>query len=263
VKLIRTLGAFTVGAAGSWFLVSPTLGAAGRAASIRRLVIPSGAAEFWSLVTGLATVGLIYVAYRGLRSIRLAQRDMVNRATRDALECAVRRCEEFAERIISLNGEILNGLAAGQVPVFVQNMDEVRFDPDNAEDIQRAKEWWAGVPSAVRVLIITLLNRMEAWSMYLNVGLAESTIVHAPCSAPFLGMVVQCYAPILLMRNHASAGNYPNLVKVYTAWKTQLDVEKKNAEQKDLLGRLGELMESRRFAAHNSLPKPIGTAELD
>jgi hypothetical protein len=257
------LGSFAVGAVGAWAIFAESHGANRRAIEARALVTPTNATEFWTAVLALGTVALAYVAYRGLRSIRLAQRDMLNRATRDALECAVRRCEEFGDVIISHNGQILNGLAAASVPVFVRRIDEVRFDPDNAEDLARAREWWAKVPPPVQIATIKLLNRLEAWCMYLNTGLADSTVMHDPCAAPFMTIVVQCYAPILIYRAHEADGNYPNVVKVYTAWKAQMNAARKDAEQKDLLGRLGELMEARQAAARASLPKPIGTAELD
>lgn len=46
------------------------------------LVKPTGPLEFWTFILSAATISLVVVAYRGLRSLRLAKTDMLTRAQR-------------------------------------------------------------------------------------------------------------------------------------------------------------------------------------
>jgi hypothetical protein len=73
-------------------------------------------------------------------------------------------------------------------------MAQGQIRPRQRRGPARAREWGAKVPPPVQIATIKLLNRLEAWCMYLNTGLADSTVMHDPCAAPFMTIVVQCYA---------------------------------------------------------------------
>src|SRR5437879_322064 len=114
--------------------------------AISGLLKPTNATEFWTMVTGLGSIAVTIIAYRGLRSLVLAQSDMLTRALRDARECAVTRCEELARKIIPSNAEILTSIAKNKIPVFVKSADDVRFDPDAAGHVNAANAWVALLP---------------------------------------------------------------------------------------------------------------------
>lgn len=60
-------------------------------ASIWTAIKPITPGDWWTLILAVGTWALTWVAYRGLRSLSLAKRDMLTRATR---ECPrVRNCE--------------------------------------------------------------------------------------------------------------------------------------------------------------------------
>lgn len=113
------------------------------------LVVPTDPIEFWTFALTLATLALAYVAYVGLKAISLTKADMLTRSQREARQCAIARCEEMAQHIIIRNAEIHGAFAEKKVPRFVNSAGEVRFDPDNKQDLARALAWVAALPDGV------------------------------------------------------------------------------------------------------------------
>lgn len=224
------------------------------------LVWPTDAVGFWTMIAGLGTVALTILAYRGLRSLVLAKSDMLTRAVRDARECAVARCEELAKVIIPANAEILTAIAANRVPVFVKGADEVRFDPDNAQDVNAAKTWIAALPQGMYGDSIRLLNSLEGWAMYFTNGLADHQIAFGPCAPVFCSMIVQNYGILLTLRSSQTAGRFPNAVKLFKSWLELLEHEKRGLREGNLLKQLAELQ--KKGGISHTLPKPLGT-QLD
>lgn len=137
------------------------------------VLVPSNTGEFWTMIAGLGTVAVAMLAWQGLRSLGLAKSDILNRATRDARACAVERCEEFANDIIPGNRPVLQAIAKSEVAAFVKDTSDVQFDPDDAGQVEAAKEFMRQVPNNVRRQAIMFLNRLEAWATYFTNGLAE------------------------------------------------------------------------------------------
>jgi hypothetical protein len=73
-------------------------------------MMPTNPAEFWTMVTGVATLLLVGVAALGLNSLALVKRDMWNRTTREAVQSAIDRCDEMARELVPLYQEVVNAL---------------------------------------------------------------------------------------------------------------------------------------------------------
>jgi hypothetical protein len=227
--------------------------------AIWTLMKPTNPAEFWTLVTALATVALTYLAYRGLRSLVLTKSAMLTQATRDARGSAIARCEEFAAEIIAANEPILNGLAANKIPVFVQSAPEVDFDRDDAPRLAKAQAWCNLLPKPLLNDCIRFLNKLEAWAMYFTNGVADHDIAFGPCAPQYCSMIVQNYAVLLTLRVRASAGKYPNAVKLFQGWLAKLEQQAKGLKVDDLLKQLAQAQAK---GVKHTLPKPLGT-EID
>ena len=224
--------------------------------AIWALLKPTNPTEFWTMITGLGTVAIVVVAYRGLRSLGLTRSDMITRAVRDARESAIARCEEFAREIIPANVPILNSLAKNKVAVFAKGAAEVDFESEDAQRLANAKAWCAALPPGVLNDCIRFLNRLEAWSMHFTNALADEDIAFGPCAPQYCSMIVQNYAVLLTRRVAASAGKYPNAVKLFHGWLEKLERQKQGLKLGDLLKQLGDLQA--KGIAHR-LPKPLGT----
>ena len=235
------------------------------------LVAPSDASGFWTAVGALANIAVLAVAAYGLRSITVAvrsleltrrsleltRRGLVTQATRDARLNAIQRCEEFANEIISLNRPILLAIASAKVPAFVHEAADVQFDPDPVGRLNDAVTWILSLPPGAEGAIVTLLNRLEAWSMYFTKQLADPTIAYGPCAPYFCTLVVQNYARLLLARNDdASSGKYPNLVELFTGWNSQLNAEKRGLLAGELIKQAEQLQ--RTGGPMSRLPGPLG-----
>jgi len=223
------------------------------------LIKPTDALDFWTMVTGLGTLGLILVAYRGLRSLGLAKKDMLTRGMRDARDCALKRCREFAETIIPTGLHILGRMGEAKIPLLVTSTKLVSFDPDNEQHVKAAGAWCSKAPQDVVSDSIGLLNRVESWAMYFTNGLADHDIAFPPCGAAYCSMIVQSYAVLLQMRTQDSSGKYPNTVKLFKSWHERMEQERRGLQQGNLLRELEKLQAK---APLHPLPKPLGT-QLD
>lgn len=155
------------------------------------VVVPTNPEEFWALVSAVVSGVVLWVAVRGLRSLKLTREGMLNQAHRDARGCAIARCEEFAAEIIPMNAAIVNAFAALRTPVFVEDAADVRFDPDNRDDLARAEAWFGALPPEVRSECIALMNRMRRGpctsrtnlrTRRLRLGRVRLTFAHGWCS---------------------------------------------------------------------------------
>jgi hypothetical protein len=219
------------------------------------------AAAFWGMITGVGTLGLVYVAWRGLRSLGLQRSGLLTQAVRDARTSAIHRCEEFANQIIPLNAPILNALSQAKIPVFVMSEANVKLNPDNVGELPRARVWLGALPEGLYNQAIGMLNRLEAWSMYFTHELADARVAYGPCAPFFVSIVVQLYPVLLVQRNlDATSGKYPNIVELFSLWLAELDQEKLGLKEGQLLQEIAELQ--RRGSRGTKLPTPLGT-QLD
>lgn len=182
---------------------------------------------------------------------------MLTQANREARACAIARCEEFAEEIIPNHTPIANSFAANQVPVFVREASAVKFDPDGSEHLERAIEWWSALPPETRHDCMKLLNRMEAWAMYFTNQLADPKVAFGPCGPFFCSLVIQLYAPLIILRQQDTSGNYPNTVKLFKAWMGEMEDQKRGLMEGELLQQLRALQA--RGSQATRLPDPLGT----
>jgi hypothetical protein len=219
--------------------------------------------DFWAkleavgaALTALFTFVLVIVAGRGLKQLKLTKNDMLTRAQRDSIECAIRRGEEYAGVIISLNIPILNELAKHKVPVFVKDPSEIQFDPDNVKDVPNALAWVNSLPPGLLPLWVGFLNRLEAWAMYFTHRLADSSVAFGPCAPAFCQAVVQSYGVLLIMRRNENSGKYPNIVALYKSWTSAKQKERYRVELQEVLKQLDQLQKRGATAGRTTVDGP-------
>lgn len=209
------------------------------------------------MVAALGTVWLGWLALRGLRSLELMKADMLTRATREAREGAVALCEEFAHEVIPANAPIWGALLAAKVEPMVERLEDIRFDPDDEGQVKAAQAWWKTVPPHLRGSCMSFVNRLESWAMHFTAELADEQLAAGPCAPAFCSMVRQYYALLLTMRATRTSGRFPNIVKVFNAWRERLEQEERGVRQADLLRELDDLRA--RGGGQNQLSPPLGT----
>lgn len=187
----------------------------------------------------ISTVGLAAFAFRGLRSLTIARDEIVHRALRDAKLCAILRLEEVAKELVPLNTGVLNALAADGVAIFLSPNDVVTFEPDPT-DLKAANAWLATLSVETYNLIVTFLNRMEAWSVYFTTGVADPDVAFGPIAPLLRSWVGQYYALLLILRSGvaSSSGKFPNLIQLHMLWSAQMDTEQLARMHKDISGQM-------------------------
>lgn len=205
-----------------------------------------------AVVAAIATIGLAVFALRGLRSLTIARDEIVHRAEREAKLCGIQRLEEIAKEIIPLNTKVLDSMARAKVKTFLQSQDVVEFEPDK-QDLTAARAWWALLPTETGNLIIALLNRLEAWSVYFTKGVADPDTAFEPIAPLLRSWVGQYYAALLIFRSGSDkiSGKFPNLVQLYLQWTARMDAQQLLRLHRDVAGQL-EQAEAR--LAQSKLP---------
>lgn len=233
------------------------------------LMRPLSPGDFWACVAALAAIGVLVIAWKGLRSIDLTRRtidlahkDMTTRAKRDARNCAVLRAEEWALQLLPLNAEILTQLAAHKIRVFVEGSrpDDALFGEDEARHRIPGRKWIDGLPQGLYFEMIGFLNRVESWSMHFTHGLADERVAAGPCAPTFCSIVVQLYPVLVVQRAKASSGRYPNIVKLYRCWAERMDLDAKGEKERKLRDELGKL-QAEGPGASSALEPPLGLDE--
>lgn len=219
---------------------------------------PTDAAGFWEMIEAIFNGALFVAAVIGLRSLVLTKRAMLTQAKRDARACAIARCEEWAREVIPRNGEIFKIFAQHKVQVFVKTIPEVRFDPDNFDEIKNAQAWLKALPEGVPKMMITHLNALEGWAMYFTHALADPDVAFGPCAPTYCTHVLQYYPMLLVLRANRGSGKFPNVVKLFKAWTAKFEMEQDGQEMRMLLKQLGAL-QSKGPAPVDPLPPPLGT----
>lgn len=224
---------------------------------VSRVISPANPGEFWTMAYTVATFALVIAALRGLRSLSLAKADILTRSKRESRQCAITRCEQMAEEIISRNSGLIVRLAAASVPVFVKSASDVAFDPDSEAHLAEARAWLQGLPLDIHTDCITHLNRLEAWAMYFTHGVADHEIAFGPCAPVYCSMIVHYYAVLLVRRAGQSSGKFPNAVQLFKSWREALELQKSGVKMDELVRQLSQLQNRRRPQA--PLPQPLGT----
>lgn len=220
----------------------------------RGLVVPTDPIEFWTLALTAATVGLAVVAYLGLRSVALSKKDMLNRATRESVQCAIDRCDEMSRELLPLYMAILSELGAKKVALFVSGPSQVSFEErEEVEKINAAIAWMRTLDSALLPKLIDFMNRLECWSMCFtnDPALADEKVAFDPCSTVFCQMVMSLYPALLTQRRaNPASGPFQNVVTLFKGWYSK-------KAQGQMLEQLARLQ-----SEGSKLPPPVGT-ELD
>jgi hypothetical protein len=223
------------------------------------LAWPTNAADFWSMVSALSSAVVAILAGIGLRSLSLTKRDIRLRNTREAAAGAIKQCELMADKLILDNSAYLKALAERNIALMVKSNTEVRFDPDNADDITKAQQWMNALPAELRSMSIGLCNDFEAWSMHFTKRVADHEIAYGPCAVVLCLFVIQHFPVLLALRNGGAAGKYPNLIELYKDWLAQLEHENRGLVRGNLLKQAEEIEARMKKAPKSKLGKAIGT----
>lgn len=213
-------------------------------AGLLKLATPTTPTEFWAFVVAvIASIGLI--------SVVLLKKDMHNRMTREAVQCAVDRCNEMCLELLPLYVEIFEYLRDKKIPLFVTATEQVSFDThEEAKKLNDALAWIRKLEPQMVVKTLTFINRLECWSVAFshNPAIADQKVAFEPCSTVFCQMVMAMY-PCLLTQRRASpvSGPYQNTVTLFKGWYAK----KAKGEMLEKLNRMKE------DAA--TLPNPVGT----
>lgn len=237
------------------------------------LVWPRDPMEFWTLAmfvvalgSGFVALWLAIMARRGLASINhtqksldltqkalaLTQADMLNRAKRDSIQCAVDRCNEMAMEIVPMLVKMFGDMKTAGSVGFVKDPSEVSFESDEeVKKINAAIGWMGKLTPDLLKQTVPLMNRVESWSMCFTKGLADRDVAYQPCSMILLQLVTALYPCYLTQRRlNPASGPYQNTVDLFLEWHGQF-TKKKLDEQFELLKRAQE--------GGTKLPPPIGT----
>jgi hypothetical protein len=229
---------------------------AGTHLGLAHLLVPEDALGFWTAVLAIATIGLVVVAFYGLKSLRLAKADIKARMTREARACAITRCQEFGNDILDEHMKVVTLVSQGTVPKFP--VKAVNWEAIDKVEEQKAIAWRNGLTGADHSVVVAVANRLEAWAMYFTTGVADHELAFGPCAPLYCSMLLQYY-PLILASAASGSGAFPNAKKLYTDWFNLLEQKRSGMKVEELTKQLRRIQEEAAKRGGSSLPKVIGT----
>ena len=220
------------------------------------LFVPDNPTALWTMLLTVATVGFSVIAWKGLKSFKLAKADYLTRNLREARGCAIARCEEFAAKIIHDNAELHAAFGLSGIAPFHKPNEAVDFDASIPAVVQGARDWIQQIPAEVRYRPQTILNYLEAWAMYFTHDLADESVAFAPCAAVFCSMIVRYRPYIIDIRAKETSGKYPNVVALFQRWTERMDAQANGDVENALWQQIAEVQAR---SAPKPFIKPIGT----
>jgi hypothetical protein len=196
----------------------------------------------------LSAVALAVLAFKGLEQLKISREIAKTSARREAFKLAADECRYFAEQIIPLGDTVGKQVVALKLSSFLNPKFKVvngeiidhNFSIDDvAADMQKS----GYAP-------ITLLNRLEAFSIFFAELIAEESVAYQETAATFCGLTRQYMSGIFFLRGLKTA-RYKSTVMLYERWSAKLKSEQLMEEKKAIDKNLEGL-------DHEPL-KPIGT----
>lgn len=196
----------------------------------------------------LLALAVLIVSGYGLNAIRVAKKDMRDRAERETKSRAIDRCREMREVLFPMHGTMLAMLRHANIELFIKEATQVTFDEKESKvKLAEATAWVGALPPEIKGQATNVMNALECWAMCFTNGLADAKVAGAPCSVAYCQMVVSLYPCILYHRNLSpTSGPYQNLINLFEGWYAP-------KIQANLLAQLD------RAAKLAKLPDPIGT----
>lgn len=212
---------------------------------------------YFDILYCLLTLGLLIVAWKGLKQIALGREIANLNAHRDALKVAAEQCKLYAETIIpasthlSLNPKLLQIIDSFSVSVknstisltpnkgikVESDINSIRFDSD----------------------FISLLNAIESFSQYFTSGLADEENAYKCLGYAHLS-IVSPFIPLLVLRDQVRHEHkWRNTLTLFITWHERQHMEKIEY-QKQELSKTTQLLEEEE-ALHKS--EPIHVLNVD
>jgi hypothetical protein len=209
----------------------------------------------WQMAGIVAEVVLAGAAVVGLGALFLTKKDMITRSKRDAIATAIAQCEYFGDRLIPEQGAVMASLTAAGVKLFYSEVEgPLKFDPTNRAELAKAQAWVKTLGGDLHNRCFTLLNHLEAFSMFFTTRLGDGEVAFGPISDIYCRTVGLMYPVILERRSSQNPEIYPNVVKLYDQWAGRKTEKQLEREMDGLIQRrlaLGDVRKDR--------GKPLGT----
>lgn len=188
---------------------------------------------------------LAWLAFRGLRQIKVTRDIARMQAKRESFRLATERCEQFAKEIIPLLSEFEKIASQRKLSEKVV----IAESPGNISvEFKSGGKWFeeAGKGSDVSW---KLSNALEGWAMWFTCKIADEGIAFRPCGFVFCKSA-QLLLPLLVHSNQKDK-LFTHTLRLYTTWRDRIELEKNIAKQQQL--------EKERQTLKIENIKPIGT----
>ena len=199
------------------------------------------------VINFMATPALVWLAYKGLKQIKVTRDIAKMEAKREAFRQATEQAERFAGEVFKLDEEVQNLIAQKKLVDLVK----VKI----TEDEKSISINWDGAPKWLDEInksghtVYDLANKLEGFSMWFTCGIADESIAFRPCGVSFC-KIVRRILPLLVFSNRNDK-IFTHTLRLYTFWRNKITLENNLAKQQEL--------EKERKSLKVENIKPIGT----
>jgi hypothetical protein len=192
-----------------------------------------------------ATPVLAFLAYKGLKQIKVTRDIARMQARRESFRLATEKCELFAKEIIPLWSEFEKFATQKKLSEKVVITEK----PESISvEFKGGGKWFEELGKCGNTPW-QLANSLEGWAMWFTCKIADEGIAFRPCGVAFCGAVYSLIP--LLVNSNQKDKLFTHTLQLYTTWRNRIDLEKNLAKQQQL--------EKERKTLKVENIKPIGT----
>jgi hypothetical protein len=199
----------------------------------------------FELLSFLATVGVLVVAYWALEQIRVAKTDLKTRVSREAAKESGEQLKIWATEITTALTEC--HVAEKKAGIQLRRCSMERFDLEelqtkSKEDRDHFETLNAAWDAHDELLILTLsaANLIEASAMTFITGVADETVAFASLSQVFCFSVESRYSLYCVDRRKDQQNRWDYTIKLYRKWSQRRNEFRLDAEHTAVSGALNQ-----------------------
>ena len=180
------------------------------------------------VVNFMATPVLAWLAYKGLKQIKVTRDIARMQAQRESFRLATEKCEVFAKEIIPLCSEFEK---ASVQKKLAEKVTITEKSGSISVEFKSGGKWFEEV-SKCGNMPWKLANSLEGWAMWFTCKIADEGIAFRPCGVVFCS-AVHSLLP-LLVRSNENDKLFMHTLRLYTTWRDRIEIEKNIAKQQQL-----------------------------
>jgi hypothetical protein len=194
----------------------------------------------------ISGIGLLIVGCYALKQIKIAKKSIQINSLRDSALLSAKQCERFAKIYLPEISKIRNDIRMKKLITFkgpVENFDDAKdfFEKELTKAFFSKWGGQANIPFVSEIL--TLLNDLEAFSLYFTKKIADEEMAFQSLATVYCSFLEDIGFPFIMFSRKSSGKKlYSNILELYVLWKDRITAEQLETKFDKLLDEYSKIV---------------------